>query len=166
MTASSDRVLVLTACRSVQAPYFVRGAEPPMYSGSGHTCGRSPGNQRPRRPFSGSVLAPVLLCGSIMMVYVTGGALALWLLRAFHFLDSVFFCFMSLTTIGFGNLVPGAGVPRQSVDYILWFCSVYILIGMALTTMCCNVVYTVLLHAIRHASRQVMAHHNTKTIKC
>lgn len=149
----------------------------------GHTCGRSPRSSvGPRRPFSGSVLAPVLLCGSIMMVYVAGGAAALWVMQAFHFLDSVFFCFMSLTTIGFGNLVPGVGVqpaaqaaqagvgvtrvPRHNADLVLWFCSVYILIGMALTTMCCNVVYTVLLHAIRHAGRQVVAHRKTKHIKC
>lgn len=42
------------------------------------------------------------------------------------FFDGFYFCFITVTTVGFGDLVPG--------DYLMLLCTLYILIGLALTS--------------------------------
>lgn len=85
---------------------------------------------------------PLLLVGfAFMSAYIGCGAAVLYRLDAGgkSYLDCVFFCFMLLSTIGYGN--------SRSMDVTLtstatvWFCSVYILSGMALTAMCFNIVH-------------------------
>lgn len=93
-----------------------------------------------------SILAPILLCFSIMLVYILLGALALYQLERWPLLDGVYFCFMSLSTIGFGDLVPGL---RQEAATTTWFCSAYIMSGMALTAMCFNVLHEELAHRVK-----------------
>ena len=53
-------------------------------------------------------------------------------------LDSSYFCFITLTTIGFGDLVPN----QQSLDgnKKLILCSLYLLIGIAMIAMSFNLV--------------------------
>lgn len=93
-----------------------------------------------------SILAPIILCFSIMLVYIAFGALALYQLERWPFLDGVYFCFMSLSTIGFGDLVPGM---RREAATTTWFCSAYIMSGMALTAMCFNVLHEELAHRVK-----------------
>lgn len=93
-----------------------------------------------------SILAPILLCFSIMLVYIVLGALALYQLEQWPLLDGVYFCFMSLSTIGFGDLVPGL---RREAASTTWFCSAYIMSGMALTAMCFNVLHEELAHRVK-----------------
>ncbi|XP_022171044.1 uncharacterized protein LOC111034234 [Myzus persicae] len=85
---------------------------------------------------------PLLLVGfAFMSMYIGCGAAILHRLDGGgkSYLDCVFFCFMLLSTIGYGN--------SRSMDVTLtgtatvWFCSVYILSGMALTAMCFNIVH-------------------------
>ncbi|CAG9820582.1 unnamed protein product [Phaedon cochleariae] len=62
-------------------------------------------------------------------------------------LDGFYFCFMSLTTIGFGDMVPGSDpFPHYESSTTIWFCSIYIMSGMALTAMCFNVVHDEIVH--------------------
>lgn len=42
------------------------------------------------------------------------------------FFDGFYFSFITVTTVGFGDLVPG--------DYLMLLCTLYILIGLALTS--------------------------------
>ncbi|XP_025205095.1 uncharacterized protein LOC112601605 [Melanaphis sacchari] len=94
---------------------------------------------------------PLLLVGfAFMSAYIGCGAAVLYRLDAGgkSYLDCVFFCFMLLSTIGYGN--------SRSMDVTLtstatvWFCSVYILSGMALTAMCFNIVH----HGVSPNSRR------------
>ncbi|XP_044739735.1 TWiK family of potassium channels protein 7 [Chrysoperla carnea] len=98
-----------------------------------------------------SILAPILLCLCMMMGYICLGAIALYKLENWNLLDGIYFCFMSLTTIGFGDLVPGSEPFRKNEsNSTIWFCSFYIMSGMALTAMCFNVLHEEIVHRLRH----------------
>uniref|UniRef100_A0A182PAA6 Potassium channel domain-containing protein n=1 Tax=Anopheles epiroticus TaxID=199890 RepID=A0A182PAA6_9DIPT len=94
-----------------------------------------------------SILAPILLCVAMMSIYIVVGALTLFRLESLPLSDGVYFCFMALSTIGFGTLAPGT---RRESTATTWFCSGYIMAGMALTAMCFNVLHDEILHRLRH----------------
>lgn len=112
-----------------------------------------------------SILAPILLCLCIMFIYIVIGTVVLYRLDNLRPIDGFYFCFMSLSTIGFGNLVPGTGHPnrkKQGLDNTtLWFCSIYILSGLALTAMCFNVVHDEIIHRLKHRQKQWSQKGNT-----
>lgn len=138
---------------ALQEPYYVR-------SNSLHNNLHSPDKQIPlteidslsasesRTSMHGlSILAPILLCFSMMVIYIVLGALALVRLENWHLVDGIYFCFMSLSTIGFGDMIPGM---KKESNATTWFCSIYIMCGMALTAMCFNVLHEEIVHRIRH----------------
>ncbi|CAH1393537.1 unnamed protein product [Nezara viridula] len=98
---------------------------------------------------SGNFLAPLLLCFIVMIIYIGGGAFILFKLEeSWSYFESIFFCFMVLSTIGFGDSVtndttfPGRVQYKTPTEEVtVWFCSIYILCGLALTSMCFNVVH-------------------------
>lgn len=78
--------------------------------------------------------------------YICGGALLFckWE-EHWSFMDSSYFCFISLSTIGFGDLVPGDKIYGKGNDFYsevfelsFVFCSIYLMLGMALIAMCFN----------------------------
>ena len=64
---------------------------------------------------------------------------------------------MSLSTIGFGDMVPGS-YPRydlvDSRNITVWFCSCYIMSGMALTAMCFNILHDEIVHRLAHQTEK------------
>lgn len=108
-----------------------------------------------------SILAPICLCLCMMIVYIVIGALVLYRLEDWPMLDGIYFCFMALSTIGFGDLMPGL---RKDSTATLWFCSIYIMSGMALTAMCFNVLHDEIMHRIKHvvdskSRHSISSHH-------
>jgi len=77
---------------------------------------------------------PVLLSLSVVAAYVALGAFIYQKLERWSLLDGSYFCFTSLGTIGFGDLVPG-GV-ESTKDVSVFVSSGYILVGMAVVAMC------------------------------
>ncbi|CAO1376216.1 unnamed protein product [Diamesa serratosioi] len=59
-------------------------------------------------------------------LYLACGASILMNWEHWSFFDSFYFCFVTMTTIGFGDLVPG--------EYYMLICTLYILIGLAMTS--------------------------------
>ncbi|VDP12304.1 unnamed protein product [Soboliphyme baturini] len=49
---------------------------------------------------------PVFLVLSIMLMYIAFGAVLFSVLENWGFIDSFYFSFISLTTVGFGDLIP------------------------------------------------------------
>ena len=49
---------------------------------------------------------PILLSILLVIAYIVGGAFLFQMWEGWSFLDSSYFCFITLTTIGFGDLTP------------------------------------------------------------
>ncbi|EGI68107.1 Potassium channel subfamily K member 6 [Acromyrmex echinatior] len=100
-----------------------------------------------------TILAPISICLGAMLCYIIAGAFTLHKLDGWSFIDASYFCFMSLSTIGFGDMVPGS-YPRHTLadsrNVTVWFCSCYIMSGMALTAMCFNILHDEIVHRLSH----------------
>lgn len=82
------------------------------------------------------VRVPVTLCVVILLTYICSGAILFSRLEDWSLLEGSYFCFVSLGTIGFGDLLPG----KNTEEISLCACSAYILTGLALVAMCFSLV--------------------------
>ncbi len=98
---------------------------------------------------------PIWLCVLLLLAYVCAGAAAFCIIRpSWHFVDSFFFCFAALATIGI-SLDDGAneGVSARPLSShpnlsgtsdddptFVMCCTLYLLIGLALVSMCINLI--------------------------
>ncbi|XP_077511887.1 TWiK family of potassium channels protein 7-like isoform X2 [Amblyomma americanum] len=106
--------------------------------------------ERPR------VTVPILLCMTIIGGYICGGAVLFSVWEDWNYLDGSYFCFVTLSTIGFGDLVPGDTVVSDSGSQEkLVICSLYLLVGLALIAMCFNLVQEEVVHKLRALGRRL-----------
>jgi len=95
---------------------------------------------------SDKVAVPITLSLAVMISYICGGAILFGEWEGWNFLDGFYFCFITLSTIGFGDILPGDAVDQDEneanlgglVNIQFIFCSLYILLGMAVIAMCFN----------------------------
>ncbi|CAG9532119.1 unnamed protein product [Cercopithifilaria johnstoni] len=85
------------------------------------------------------ISVPLSLVFFTMFAYLIAGSVLFCLWEGWTFLDSFYFCYISLTTIGFGDKFPGASVGNdKDAQMKLVITSIYLLFGMALLAMCFN----------------------------
>ncbi|XP_023290447.1 potassium channel subfamily K member 18 [Orussus abietinus] len=100
------------------------------------------------------VTVPLTLCLAIMVGYVCGGAMLFSKWEDWDFLDGSYFCFVSLSTIGFGDIVPGDKIySGQGLELSFVFCSMYLMLGMALIAMCFNLMQEEVIAKMRTLGR-------------
>ncbi|CAG2113205.1 unnamed protein product, partial [Medioppia subpectinata] len=76
---------------------------------------------------------PITLAILILIIYLLIGAVIFWSSEKWSLLHAFYFVFISMSTIGFGDYVP-------SNQNVLLAAFIYLLFGLALTSMCINVV--------------------------
>lgn len=76
---------------------------------------------------------PISLALFILMLYLFLGAIIFWASENWTLLHSFYFVFISMSTIGFGDFVP-------TRIQVLMCAFIYLLFGLALTSMCINVI--------------------------
>lgn len=76
---------------------------------------------------------PVSLALLLLSIYMTVGACVFTIWESWSFFEAFYFVFISMSTIGFGDFVP---------DHPMFMMAtfIYLLFGLALTSMCINVV--------------------------
>lgn len=95
---------------------------------------------------------PITVCLTLVVGYICGGAWFFSNSEEWSFLDASYFCFITLSTIGFGDLVPGrtvlATTPEEG-QMTLAICALYLLFGMALLAMSLNLVKEKVIETVR-----------------
>lgn len=83
---------------------------------------------------------PVYLCLIVMASYICAGAVIFGLWENWGFVAGAYFCFVTLTTIGFGDYIPGLTISSEHDDWVstqkLILCVIYVFFGLALIAMC------------------------------
>lgn len=93
---------------------------------------------------------PISVAIVILLAYIFIGATLYYMWEEWGFFESFYFVFISMSTIGFGDYVPK--------HPIYMMCSiVYLVFGLALTSMCINVVQVMLSDSFKHASQKIGA---------
>ncbi|KAJ0172866.1 hypothetical protein K1T71_011042 [Dendrolimus kikuchii] len=93
-----------------------------------------------------TITVPISVCISILVGYIMFGSMIFCMWEKWDQLDGAYFCFISLSSIGFGDFVPGERVytPRIETSFIV--CSLYLMLGMALVAMCFNLMQEQVIH--------------------
>ena len=109
------------------------------------------------------VTIPVTTCLLVFFGYILCGAVIFSAWEGWGLLDGAYFCFTSLMTIGFGDFVPGNSyiyevsdsVTEQEANAKLVLGTVYLLLGMAVMSMCINLVQEEIVAQVRLLARSL-----------
>ncbi|XP_059157835.1 TWiK family of potassium channels protein 18-like [Physella acuta] len=82
------------------------------------------------------ITVPLTITMIVIGGYIFGGAVLFGLWEGWDWLQSAYFCFITLSTIGFGDVVPGTDFENPQAQAQLLLGSVYVLFGMAILSMC------------------------------
>ena len=78
---------------------------------------------------------PLKICFFLVLSYVLFGAYIFQRMENWSYLNAAYFCVITLTTIGFGDLVPKNNDPDTAPEVSIALSSLYILVGMSLMSM-------------------------------
>lgn len=86
------------------------------------------------------IRVPVFVSLMVITIYVLGGALMFSMWEDWNYLEGSYFCFITLSTIGFGDYVPGSISGSNSADNKerLIICCAYLMFGLSILAMCFN----------------------------
>ena len=100
------------------------------------------------------VSVPIYVSLLLMTGYIMFGAFLFAQSEDWDTLVAAYFCFITLSTIGFGDYVPGT-----SLDPYRWqrmvACALYLVCGMALMAMCFNLMQEEATNKIRRLGRRL-----------
>ncbi|KAM7342402.1 uncharacterized protein ACRADG_009843 [Cochliomyia hominivorax] len=138
--------------------FFGMGADTDVESQASE-AGKSIGNSHPETPTSpypetivvdDEFNLPISLASILLISYIVVGAFVYTLWEDWTYFEAFYFVFISMSTIGFGDLVPN--------HPIFMMCSIiYLIFGLALTSMFINVVQIKLSDTFKDASAKIGA---------
>ncbi|KAK2170338.1 hypothetical protein LSH36_3g15014 [Paralvinella palmiformis] len=84
------------------------------------------------------VTVPISICLIIIAGYIFAGSVLFTVWEEWDYLTGSYFCFITLSTIGFGDIVPGTDMKEWSSHSKLVSCSLWLAFGLSLLAMCFN----------------------------
>ncbi|KAL8588118.1 hypothetical protein ACOMHN_059492 [Nucella lapillus] len=88
------------------------------------------------------IRVPIMVCLVMVAAYIVLGAVLFSLWEHWNYFDSSYFCFITLSTIGFGDIVPGYEHNTWDNQAKRVSCTLYLLFGLALVAMCFDLIQT------------------------
>uniref|UniRef100_A0A5K3FED7 Ion_trans_2 domain-containing protein n=1 Tax=Mesocestoides corti TaxID=53468 RepID=A0A5K3FED7_MESCO len=85
---------------------------------------------------SSNVTVPISLSIMIMTTYILIGAIVFCIWEDPNYLKWSYFCFVTLSTIGFGDIVPGTKIDSTNPQEKLIIITVYVAVGLSVFAMC------------------------------
>ncbi|RWS09448.1 TWiK family of potassium channels protein 18-like protein [Dinothrombium tinctorium] len=101
------------------------------------------------------VNVPISMCFTLVIGYIGIGAKLFRDLEDWSWNESIYFCFVTLTTIGFGDYVPGEKITSQQQTLTLAILALYLVIGMALLAMSLNLVRDAVANKVRDIGKNI-----------
>ncbi|XP_064609625.1 potassium channel subfamily K member 18-like [Liolophura sinensis] len=101
------------------------------------------------------ITVPLTITMIVIAGYIFGGAVLFGLWEGWDWLQSAYFCFITLSTIGFGDVVPGTDFENQQAQAKLILGAVYLLFGMAILSMCFSLMQDEIVAKCRWVGRKL-----------
>ncbi|CAF0743737.1 unnamed protein product [Adineta ricciae] len=79
---------------------------------------------------------PIAATLGVLALYIIAGAVLFSHWEGWSYVDGAYFSFITFTTIGLGDLVPGKGTLTENKNGKSILCALYLLFGLVLTAMC------------------------------
>lgn len=96
---------------------------------------------------------PIWLCVLLVLSYIIAGMFLFNSWEGWDHLDAAYFCFITLTTIGFGDFVPSSKNSTRDQNVSIALCSLYLLFGISLLAMSFNLVQEEVLAHVRRVAK-------------
>ncbi len=84
------------------------------------------------------VTVPISICLIIITGYIFAGAMLFTMWEDWDYITGSYFCFITLSTIGFGDIVPGTDMSEWASHEKLVLCALWLAFGLSLLAMCFN----------------------------
>lgn len=72
---------------------------------------------------------PIVATIGVLTAYIMAGAVIFSITEGWNILDGAYFCFITFTTIGFGDFVPGKRTLETEKRGVIALCCAYLLLG-------------------------------------
>ena len=80
---------------------------------------------------------PLTITMGVIAFYILFGASVFSILEEWDMTESAYYCFITISTVGFGDFVPGShGLATTNAQWEMVFTSIYMGLGLALLSMC------------------------------
>ncbi|KAH3886238.1 uncharacterized protein LOC127841952 [Dreissena polymorpha] len=89
---------------------------------------------------TGPIQVPTSVCLLLMTSYIMLGTFLFAYWENWDIVTGTYFCFITLSTIGFGDVVPGVSSSDWDKSEKLVLCALYLILGLSLIAMCFNLV--------------------------
>lgn len=102
------------------------------------------------------IYVPMYISLLVIATYIMSGALLFTMWEPdWDYLIGSYFCFITLTTIGFGDYVPGTSMDTWNSQEKLVLCALYLLFGLALIAMCFDLMQEEARNIARNIGRKI-----------